>query len=112
MSNSTSSNPHIDWNSFYSKCEEKRDLSDDVYRIAVLRAEHAFRQCDADGLSDEKVNYARLANIIHGIRIADSMEMAYYAIHESGIELTSFEEGALAILDTLDVTTGMKFIVP
>lgn len=106
------SDKHIDWNGFYRRCEERRDHSDDVYRIALLRVEHSFRNCHDCGFSDEKVNYERLANIVRGIRIADSHDMGLDAIQESGIELTPYEEGALAVLNALDVTMDMRFIAP
>ena len=106
--------PEIDvnWDSFFDRCAEKRDRSDDIYRIALLRVERMFRNCEADGLSTDKVNYERLANIIRGVRMADSQDQAYDALRESGIKLNPYEEGVMAVLNALDVTADMKFVIP
>ena len=112
MFDSNNSKQYVDWNGFYRRCEEGRDHSDDIYRIALIRVERMFRNHHDCGLDDENVDFERLANIIHGIRIADSHDMGFDAIQKSGIKLTPFEEGALSVLNALDVTMDMRFIVP
>ena len=87
-------------------------LSVKINSAIMLRVEHSFRHLHECGFDDEKADFERLANIVHGIRIADSHDMGFDAIQESGIKLTPFEEGALVVLNALDVTMEMKFIAP
>ena len=49
---------------------------------------------------------------MRGVRLADSQDQAYDALRESGVTLNPYEEGVMAVLNALDVTADMKFVIP
>lgn len=99
----------INWGNFYQDCAELRDHADDVFRIALERAEEGFMNF-AESFPEKSEQHIRMANIIHGIRLAGSIDEAYGRIRENGIELTPTEDRILEVFGMLDTRTEVKLL--
>ena len=96
---------------YFDECAKRRESADDVFRIALMRAERSFRRCYADGFSeDDEIDYNFLADLIHGIRLADSMDDAFDAIRATGTKLPDYAEAVLAVFSALDVRNDIELV--
>lgn len=92
----------IDWNEFFAECERERQHGDDVFRIALQRTEESYRELAVDQSKDDPIDYTRMANIIHGMRITDSFDLLWYILDKQGIVLNEIEKSILDVFGTLD----------
>lgn len=101
----------FDFRSYFDGCAEKRESADDIFRTAILRTERTFRRCHADGLSDDGgIDYGFLADLLHGIRLADSMDAAYDTLFETETDLPVYAEAVLAVFSALDVRNKSELV--
>lgn len=101
----------IDWKEYDRACAERRDHSDDVFRIALERVSRGFKDCARD-YPEYHERYSRMAEITHGIRLAGNVDDAREVLEEMEVKLTPEDEILFVVLNAIDTTNDIILAPP
>lgn len=97
----------VDWQLFFAKCEafgadfKSPAPCDHVFQVALERAEENYRDMSVL-FPEDKDEYNRLANLIHGMSLCGSSELVHWVIDQMNIILTDKEKTVIELLSSID----------
>jgi hypothetical protein len=97
----------VDWQLFFAKCEsfgtdfKSPAPCDHVFKVTLERAEENYLDMSLL-FPEDKDEYNRLANLIHGMSLCASSELAQRVIEQMNITLTDKEKTVLELLSSID----------